>query len=311
MNKPSSKPPIFRGSNASKRPKRGNPLELPTIHKITFKETDDKREIDPFENETVHSSEFKDHSVFYGTESGVSINSQQDAYNELLAKFSAMNSGDKMRSFLPSSDSKSLLQHSRAIHLTNSSSSDTYKNTYLDETFKWRKLRKQFKLPELKYEYLTHMHGSLASNVKSTKFLDVVNSYLSFVGQDSANLPRFEPTYRVEPIVKFNPSLTEDLMRSVLQNFVESMLEPDTLKSNSSAKAIIEHLTTTIKNRIKPVCDKRYRLVVFTTICELKHQDFIVASKCLWNSETDHSVFIKDTFRNYVILVNLYAIYKE
>lgn len=193
---------------------------------------------------------------------------------------------------------------------------------YLDETSKWRQLRKAFNMPELRYEFLSHMQGSMSSTVQSGKFLDKLNNFVKNLedNQDFENRSnlsflmrtRFQPTYQLGPFIPFRTSHVHDLMKIVLDNTVDNLTnDTSPLKSESSIKPVMEHLTTTIKSRVKAESDKRYKIVVFSTICELKHQDMIVASKCLWNLETDRSVSIKETFRNYVITVQLYAIYKD
>jgi hypothetical protein len=194
-------------------------------------------------------------------------------------------------------------------------SSDLQMSKYLDQTSQWRDLRKKLNLPELKYEYLTYMHGSLSSQVNSIRFLTTLNQILSSkyateIGGDELG-PRYEPTYQLTPHEDFKYSKIEFTMKNVLRNFVENMLEPETLLSKSSTKAVIEHLTTTIKNCVKPLVDKRYKLVVYTAICQLAQQDLFVASTCLWDSQNDRCVSIRDTFKNHVIIVNFYAVYKE
>ena len=42
-----------------------------------------------------------------------------------------------------------------------------------------------------------------------------------------------------------------------------------------------------------------------------KNQGIIAASKCLWDNENDVCTTVIETHTNYVILINLFAVYHE
>ena len=132
------------------------------------------------------------------------------------------------------------------------------------------------------------------------------------VGDDKEiSVKTIEPTYRMEPVKKFDRATAEKIIHEVLNNFIENLFSTEMMSSSSSVKSCIEHLTTTIKSRMKTIADQRYKIIVNTTISEQKYQGLIIASKCLWDTENDISINIKETYKNYVFLINLYLVYHE
>jgi hypothetical protein len=277
------------------RAMRNEALFLPPIHKPLPR--DDFNKIESLENETIFSNEL----------STVLSSTNETATEKKVSSVEFASTSSK-KNYRKSGMSDSKERLFRKITALNP---DIHLKKYLDETSQWRDLRSQLKLPELKYEYLTHMHGSLSSNIKSPKFMEVVNEYLKFVQGENTYIPKYEPTYQLEPFVKFNPARVEDVIIKFLANFVENMQETESLKSGSSNKAIIEHVVTSIKSKVKPLVDKRYRLIVYSVIGEIKYQGMIAASKFFWDNKKDYFVSVKDNYKNFFILVNLYAVYKE
>lgn len=182
---------------------------------------------------------------------------------------------------------------------TGSISNDPYFNQYLKETSQWRNLRKRINLPELTHQKISKNRKNIW-DLKKLKDIEI-----------QLNSVRYEPTYQLEPYVKFDSCKAEQIMQDVLQNFIENILEPETMNSKSSVKSSIEHLTTSVKSRVKLIADKRYKLVVNTCVFEKCHQGVLVGSKCLWDAQNDVCVSVNQTYRNYVFVINLYAVYHE
>jgi hypothetical protein len=122
---------------------------------------------------------------------------------------------------------------------------------------------------------------------------------------------QYEPTYRLGPTLKVDKIKAEQIIRDVLDNFIENMFTSEMMSLNSSIKSGLSHLTTTIKSRIKSIVDARHKIVVNTTISEQKSHGLIIASKCLWDPVNDFSITIQEHHKNYVFLVNLFIIYHE
>lgn len=72
-----------------------------------------------------------------------------------------------------------------------------------------------------------------------------------------------------------------------------------------------EHLATLIKARAKHIIDKRYKIVVYAIVIDKRYQGVIVASKCLWDTQNDVGITVREDFKNYSIIVNFFAVYHE
>ncbi len=128
---------------------------------------------------------------------------------------------------------------------------------------------------------------------------------------DNSVITQFEPTYQMEPKIKVNQIKAEQIIRNVLNNFIEHIFNSEMMSSESSIKTGLSHLSTTIKSRIKAIADERHKIIVNTTISEQKNQGIIIATKSLWDPENDFSISIQENHKNYVFLVNLFIIYHE
>ena len=64
----------------------------------------------------------------------------------------------------------------------------------------------------------------------------------------------YEPTYRLEPVNKFDRHKAEDIIHDAIKYFLENIFSVESMALKSSVKTSIEHLSTTIKS----VCIKFY-----------------------------------------------------
>lgn len=183
---------------------------------------------------------------------------------------------------------------------------DPFYYEYMNETAPWRLVRENMTLPALPPK-----NDRFSYNSSQMYDAYVVLKKIQTGVKDDSTIIDYEPTYRLEPVKKLDRNKAQMIMQNVVRNISQNMLTIETMKSESSLKASIDHLITTIKSQVKLIADKRYKLIVNATICEQKYQGIMIASKCLWDSENDISITVKQNFKNYVIVVSLYAIYKE
>ncbi|NXG48951.1 TC1DA protein, partial [Psilopogon haemacephalus] len=110
----------------------------------------------------------------------------------------------------------------------------------------------------------------------------------------SAAAGRF-PLAAVEAMVK-------DVLRSHLR---EQPYEPG--RCGQLAQTIAEVIKAGVKELVNP----RYKIVVVTTIGQLKEQSMEIGSRCLWDPARD--TFSSCVFRNPSLfaLANVYAVYLE
>jgi hypothetical protein len=197
------------------------------------------------------------------------------------------------------SNTETLTHHQKRMTIIN----DEFHNQYMKDTSKWRLIRTNIGLPSLR-------------NQSVFKRLSGIDLVMKFKKDKNETLsedfrPTYEPTYRLQPVLKFDRAKAEDIISKVLATFLCNMFNSTLMSSETGVKSFIEHLSTTIKTKVKAVTDQRYKIIVNCTIAEQKYQGFIAASKCLWDTENDICVSVRETHNNYVFLVNLFAIYQE
>ena len=187
-------------------------------------------------------------------------------------------------------------------HSTSSIASnlDSHMIKYLFETNKARKQSHSYELPTLNTLRKFSDRNSLFNYYFDT------NQYSKFEKEI-----KYENTYRMGPTTSLNPALVEFHMNALIDKFVNIVDLNEVMSSRSAIKTLLEHLTTTVKGKIKQLVDKRYKLIVHCSVLELNYQGAIFASRCLWNSDTDFCVSINKSNKSYVILTNLYAVYFE
>ena len=104
---------------------------------------------------------------------------------------------------------------------------------------------------------------------------------------------RLENTYRLGPHdnQKFNVTRVSRLVYDIMQNHLENLkYEPN------KCKDMVQLLSEEIKARTKSILYKRYKLVVNLTIGPSLGSSLIMASRSLWNPETDNECTV--TFKN-------------
>lgn len=100
-----------------------------------------------------------------------------------------------------------------------------------------------------------------------------------------ATLRHYEPTFRTKPYdeKKFSPSAVRAVIEDVVTNTLKGKVwagEEETLWTVS--------ISEQIKARVKDLDFPRYKLVVQVVMGENKLQGVRVASRCLWDADTDN-----------------------
>lgn len=129
------------------------------------------------------------------------------------------------------------------------------------------------------------------------------------VAQDVQTLaPRLANTYKMQPDEdkRFKCKDVTDIIDHVLEERLKGLsYDPD------KCRFLLPSIADEIKEQVKQLGFDRFKLVCLVTIGELHNQGVRVASRCLWNTETDRmatSSFCKnDLFASAVV----FGIYKE
>lgn len=114
--------------------------------------------------------------------------------------------------------------------------------------------------------------------------------------------PKCENTYRLEPAEgkHFSPQIVEVAMKGVIDN------HPGLEQYNSvRSKVLVKDLTERINERVKDLDFPRYKMVCNVIMMERKEQGVNIASRCIWNHQTDN--FASYTYKNAAVIVVAYV----
>jgi hypothetical protein len=133
-----------------------------------------------------------------------------------------------------------------------------------------------------------------------------VSSTVDHYAHSHAKSVRLENTYRLGPsdAQRFNGSRVRKLMGEILKNHLENCkYEP------SRCKDMCELLSEEIKARTKSIVYKRYKVIVNVTIGQNFGNSVFVASRSLWNTETDNECTVTFNNSSLYAVATVYACY--
>ena len=119
---------------------------------------------------------------------------------------------------------------------------------------------------------------------------------------------KLENSFRLVPSdnQKFNGARVQRLVKDILENYLVNVkYEP------SRCKELVQQLSDEIKNRIKSVIFKRYKLIVNLTIGPNIGNSIIIASRSLWNADTDNCCTVQFKNGSLYAIATIYAAYYD
>ncbi|CAF0939788.1 unnamed protein product, partial [Brachionus calyciflorus] len=122
------------------------------------------------------------------------------------------------------------------------------------------------------------------------------------------NMHKLENTYRLGPGEgqKFNVSKVQKLVNDILSNHLENVkYEPN------KCKDLVQLLSEEIKTRIKSIIFRRYKLIVNLTIGQNDGNSIIVASRSLWNADTDNGCTVQYKNSTLFAVATIFATYYD
>lgn len=122
----------------------------------------------------------------------------------------------------------------------------------------------------------------------------------------SQNNQKLENTFRLGPGEgqKFNVSKVQKLVNDILISHLENVkYEPN------KCKDIVQNLSEEIKSRIKSIIFRRYKLIVNITIGQNSGNSIIVASRSLWNADTDNGCTVQYKNNSIFAIATIFATY--
>ncbi|CAG5116153.1 unnamed protein product [Candidula unifasciata] len=138
-------------------------------------------------------------------------------------------------------------------------------------------------------------------------------SHSSFSGfsfqRDTKEHPQFQNTYRMGPSSdeRFQSKKAEEIMKSVLESYLGGE-KYDTSICGSLAK----EMSDVIKARMKDAgFSPRYKFVCLVLVSQNQRQQMVVASRSVWNTDTDNFASTSFSQADLFAVANIYATYFE
>lgn len=139
------------------------------------------------------------------------------------------------------------------------------------------------------------------------------NGILAFVKQPSSRqclhqFPLLEPTYQLEPVVKF--ACFHGRIKTTIHELIVSILRGKTYEPRSCAKDV-KYLAERMKMAVKELGLDRYKVIAVVQLGEMKQQGLEVASRSLWDSQRDS--FVSTQFQNASLfcIATVFGVYLE
>ena len=117
---------------------------------------------------------------------------------------------------------------------------------------------------------------------------------------------KIENTYSLGPSdnQKFNSSKVQKLVKDILSNHLENVkYEPNKCRDQ------VQLISDEIKTRIKSIVFKRFKIVVSLTIGQNTGNSIIIASRALWNTDTDNECTVQFKNNTLYAICSIFATY--
>lgn len=117
---------------------------------------------------------------------------------------------------------------------------------------------------------------------------------------------KVENSYKMEPTVKFPASQITEIANEVLSERLGGA-EYD----ENECKELSKGLCNEIQSKIKLLNMPRYKFVCYVHIGQIKGQDMVIASRCLWDTNVDNFASAKFENRSLFATVSVFGFYYE
>jgi len=116
----------------------------------------------------------------------------------------------------------------------------------------------------------------------------------------------YEPTYRMAPKAKFNPTPVKEILKEVIEGRLKDMKYNPRIAPNMN-----KILSDEVKDRVKKLGLERYKFIVMVLLGERKGQGVLVTSRCAWDDKLDSHVTHTFTNKTVFCSASVYAVYQE
>ena len=153
---------------------------------------------------------------------------------------------------------------------------------------------------------LPPVDGASSSNAQLSAANSATASSLS--SSSSPVIEYWEPSYRTRPVEseKFVPRAVEAIIREVMERSLKSAQFEET-----ECKSLALELCAEIKERVKQLAIPRYKVVLQSVLGEVKGQGAYIASRCLWDTETDNYAAFSMKNASLFCVIMVFGLYLE
>lgn len=116
----------------------------------------------------------------------------------------------------------------------------------------------------------------------------------------------YENTYHLEPEVKFQAGKVKAIVEEVLERTLK-----DEKYDPKSCRQLVKTLTEIIKNRVKELNYKRYKIICLVTIGQLNEQGFRMGSRCCWDAKWDTFATANYSNKTLFTIATVWGVYYE
>lgn len=118
----------------------------------------------------------------------------------------------------------------------------------------------------------------------------------------------WEPSYRTRPVEseKFVPRAVEAIIRDVMERSLKTAAFDET-----ECKSMALELCAEIKERVKQLNIPRYKVVLQSVLGEVKGQGAYIASRCLWDTDTDNYAAFSMKNASLFCVIMVFGLYLE
>ncbi|RNA37359.1 Tctex1 domain-containing 1 [Brachionus plicatilis] len=148
--------------------------------------------------------------------------------------------------------------------------------------------------------------GDVANLTTRVSKRNSISSTVDHYQHYNHNQQKLENTFRMAPGEgqKFNVCKVQKIVNDILSNYLEN-----TKYEPNKCRDLVQFLSEEIKSRIKSVIFRRYKLIVNITIGQNNGSSIIVASRSLWNADTDNGCTVQYKNNSLFAIATIFATY--
>lgn len=133
------------------------------------------------------------------------------------------------------------------------------------------------------------------------------------ISSEDYHYQSFQPQVKLENTYSLGPNTQQRFSQSRVTEVVTQILNDclkDTKYESSKCKKLVKEISEEIKKNVKPIVYMRYKIVVSLAIGQnLPNESMIMASRALWNTDTDNECTVNYRNESLYAVATIFAVY--